>query len=229
MGQLLLAIAERSTLTQQKGVTMRKVILILAVIFLSGFLYQNVLAAGPKKISKCKTITKPGSYVVTKNLKATAKTNGNCITIDADFVTLDLGGFTLTGLEGVPGNGVWDNETLHTNITIRNGMITRFHNGVSLIRTVGGTIADVISAHNTNNGINSGTSFAVTGNKMVENSWNGMYVKEGSLVTGNISSDNSSYGFYIDCPSNSIGNIATNNSTQFYYDGAGCLSTNNVP
>ena len=46
------------------------------------------------------TISAPGSYYVTGNLTGVAGQHG--ITIDADNVTLDLGGFELVG----PGSGV---------------------------------------------------------------------------------------------------------------------------
>ena len=62
-----------------------------------------MLAAGPALaagISKCTKITKPGSYVLTRNLTA----RGDCLVVAASFVTLDLGGFVITG-EGDVGEG----------------------------------------------------------------------------------------------------------------------------
>ena len=45
------------------------------------------------RISKCTTISKPGSYVLTRNLTA----SGDCLMVAANFVTLDLGGWVITG------------------------------------------------------------------------------------------------------------------------------------
>ena len=51
------------------------------------------VAAIRAKTAKCGTITDSGSYAVKKNLVA----EGDCIVVAADYVTIDLGGFTLTG------------------------------------------------------------------------------------------------------------------------------------
>jgi parallel beta-helix repeat protein len=66
-------------------------------------------------------ITSPGVYFVTASLS-----NNIAIGIDASDVTLDLGGFTLTG------NGVGDGiEIRHQNrVTIRNGTVRNFAFGV---------------------------------------------------------------------------------------------------
>jgi parallel beta-helix repeat protein len=67
------------------------------------------------------TITTRGSYYVTGNLAGIAGQHG--ITIDADHVTLDLGGFALAG----PGSGAATNGirviNARTNATIRNGSV----------------------------------------------------------------------------------------------------------
>ena len=48
---------------------------------------------GPFEIEKCQTIDKPGSYKLVNNLVAT----NDCLVITADFVTIDLAGFTISG------------------------------------------------------------------------------------------------------------------------------------
>src|SRR5678815_2306816 len=66
------------------------------------------------------TITASGSYYVTGNLTGVANQHG--ITINADNVTLDLGGFELVG----PGIGLTSGiRTInaHNNTTIRNGTV----------------------------------------------------------------------------------------------------------
>ena len=48
---------------------------------------------GPTEIERCQTISQPGSYVLVHNLTAT----GDCLLINADFVTVDLAGFAIIG------------------------------------------------------------------------------------------------------------------------------------
>jgi hypothetical protein len=101
-------------------------------------------AAGPVEISACKTITEPGSYVLVANLSPPAP--GDCLVVEADFVTIDLGGFLIRGNTeggGTQGDGIrggegyWqevggDYSNGVTGLTIRNGTITDFHHGVEV-------------------------------------------------------------------------------------------------
>ena len=54
---------------------------------------------GPIKIEKCRTIGQAGSYKLVRNLTITT---GDCLVITADFVTIDLAGFTITGANTAP-------------------------------------------------------------------------------------------------------------------------------
>lgn len=60
------------------------------------------------------TITNSGSYVVTDNLNAT----GTAITVNADFVTLDLNGYTVSGTV----NGILQSPGRY-GLTVRNGIL----------------------------------------------------------------------------------------------------------
>src|SRR6187399_3008396 len=83
--------------------------------------------AAPRVINACQAITEPGSYVVNRNLQAT----GDCLVIAADFVTIDLDGFVISG-SGV-GNGVGSAVLVgRRSINVRNGVITGFATGVYL-------------------------------------------------------------------------------------------------
>jgi hypothetical protein len=55
--------------------------------------------AAPTPIRECQTIDQPGSYVLERNLTAT----GDCLVITANFVTVNLAGFALTGTGGQGG------------------------------------------------------------------------------------------------------------------------------
>src|SRR5690242_12742968 len=60
----------------------------------------------------------PGSYYLTTNLTGGSGTNG--ITISGGSVTLDLNGFTLSGVAGST-NGIYIVPNVCTNITVCNG------------------------------------------------------------------------------------------------------------
>jgi hypothetical protein len=92
-------------------------------------------AREPTMIKACGTISQPGSYELADNLTTT----GNCLVITADFVTIDLAGFSIDGggsyqkltliLSGIlaqPANGQLEG------IAVRNGSITGFLNAVDL-------------------------------------------------------------------------------------------------
>ena len=72
------------------------------------------------------TIFAPGSYYVTTNLTGIFAQYG--ITIASGSVTLDLSGFTLTGVSGAF-TGIYFNGA-YTNVTVRNGAISGWVNGV---------------------------------------------------------------------------------------------------
>lgn len=79
------------------------------------------------------TIKEPGAYYITNNLSGIAGQNG--ITIEADNVTLDLGGWTLFGVGGSL-DGIFSTNHLH--IVIRNGNITAWNgDGINLTQAAG--------------------------------------------------------------------------------------------
>jgi len=83
------------------------------------------------------TISAQGSYCLDRNL-STAITTGAAITINVDFVVLDLNGFKVGGGSGGFGtqaSGVF--ALNHKNITIKNGNIRSFFRGVYLHDTSG--------------------------------------------------------------------------------------------
>lgn len=208
---------------------MKKNLLTIAVVLMSSLVCSTASAGGPVKINKCKTIKKSGSYVVMKNLRATVKRGGDCIIINADYVTLDLNGFTLTGLENDTGYGVWDNGTANRGATIKNGTVKGFYQGVDLSTSYNTTIEKIGAYENSVNGFSVGIASIIIDNKCANNGWNGIYAQRGSLVKGNITQDNDGVGFWIECPSIMINNISHTNVTNgYYYSGVGCSISNNL-
>jgi Subtilase family/Calx-beta domain/Peptidase inhibitor I9 len=78
------------------------------------------------------TITTQGRYCLERNL-STAIASGNAITIESDFVTVDLRGFKIGGGSAGPGtqaNGIYARN--RRNLTIRNGNVRGFLRAVFL-------------------------------------------------------------------------------------------------
>jgi hypothetical protein len=83
------------------------------------------------------TINAQGSYCLDRNL-STPQMTGNAITINVDFVVLDLNGFKVGGGAaglGTQANGVFSQN--HKNITVKNGNIRGFLRAVYLKDTSG--------------------------------------------------------------------------------------------
>ena len=51
----------------------------------------------PTEIDKCQTISQSGSYKLVNNLTFNGPSGSACLSITANFVTIDLAGFTITG------------------------------------------------------------------------------------------------------------------------------------
>ena len=81
----------------------------------------SATADGPIGIRACQTINQSGSYILLNNLTTT----GNCLTINASFVTIDLNGFTIAAPEqgSSGGTGILGGAQLF-GIAVRNGMIS---------------------------------------------------------------------------------------------------------
>ena len=78
------------------------------------------------------TIIASGNYCFDKHLATTATATTNAITINADYVTLDLNGFKLDGSAAPPGTRKGIYATNRKGIVVRNGVVRGFARGVSL-------------------------------------------------------------------------------------------------
>ncbi len=77
------------------------------------------------------TISTSGSYYLTQNLEHTGSDIG--IYIDANFVTLDLNGFTISGDQTTSSDGVYVNYK--SCVTVKNGIIFNFDYGIYFFGT----------------------------------------------------------------------------------------------
>ena len=162
--------------------------------------------SGPTQIKSCGTLSEPGSYVVVQNLTAT----GDCLVITADFVTIDLGGFTLTG-NGM-GEGITDQFAGRDGITVRNGTVTNFTFGVRIANGSRLTIEGIRAINNIGLGMSIGMNSIVRGNTVSGNGSIGISADTGSIVTGNIASDNLNDGIAVESGSTISGNTSFNNT-----------------
>ena len=217
-----------------------------ACYFLGGGVYVTEASAGVSPISTCQTIMSSGSYELTQNLNhdGTNPPNG-CLEVDADNVTIDLKGFTITGSNTDVGIGSVGSQD---GIVIRNGTIRDFGAGISL----GGDrcrIEWIIAFSNGNDGIVLGAGHCDVNNNIANNNGDdGIVTENDSTIKNNIANDNvtdgieagpnnniiyntangNGTGINVVCPSNLVGNIAQNNGTKLNQFGAGCKRYNNL-
>ncbi len=223
--------------------------LVLGAIILAprvGAQAQDSRQERPTEIDKCQTISQSGSYKLVNNLTFNGPSGSACLSITANFVTIDLAGFTITGTS--PSGGPSPafpmaieagNNT--TGITLRNGSISgNFSDGVVL--SGDGSIVEGLHVSNAT-AIGIGVRGIVRGNTAV-----GIFVgiDADGLITGNYVSGaqsgivavggvigntvtNSQRGIVVGCPSNVTDNTATGNSiVNLLLNGNGCNNTNNV-
>ena len=138
-------------------------------------------------------ITVQGVYCFTSDL-STAMTTGNAIDIQTNNVILDLNGFKPGGLAA--GNGTQTNGIFASgrqNITIKNGTIRGFLNGISIERNAGSVsqghvVEDIRADHNTSMGIS-----VFSGSTIVRN--NQVVATGGTTVFG---ADVNAFGIIVD-------------------------------
>ena len=102
-------------------------------------------------------VNQPGSYYLTQNL---ATSSGNAITITVDNVSIDLNGFTLTGLSG-SSNGIIVSGS-HRHIRVYNGSVRGFgSSGVDLSTAVLAELYSLVVSGNGGVGISAGDNVTV--------------------------------------------------------------------
>ena len=157
-------------------------------IIIWGFLLCSLLLVGPvdaigAAITKCQTITTPGLHVLVNNLV----TQGTCIVIASDFVTLELAGFTIRG--NGTGMAITDGNTGRKGITVRNGVVTNFDFGVDLALSNSIVVEGVKAIGNSNAGFDVGT-FCILINNIAEGNGTGIHGDAFCNIINNISASN---------------------------------------
>ena len=192
-------------------------------------------------------INKPGSYYLSGNRIC----SGTGIEVNANNVTIDLMGYTLTGLETGTSFGIY--MDLLENVEIRNGSVQKFGshgirgasfdsrmqriinvrllynglNGISLAGS-GNLIKDCLAKGNGNRGIYTNFKSIVSGNIVYGNQGDGIFAGDDSRVTGNTAYENQGSG--INALSNCLvaDNVVKDNQENGIVSSAGCLVTGNV-
>jgi len=177
---------------------------------------QDGREEGPIEIEKCRTIDKPGSYKLVNNLTFTS-TDGTCLLITADCVTIDLAGFTITGpgtnliLGTTTAIATQSSSSNLQGIAVRNGSISNFTDGVELSSADGSIVEALRVSRCLGFGISA--TGIVKGNTVVGcSSHEGFGISATGIVTGNTVSGSGTFaGMAIGQGSTVIGNASTNN------------------
>jgi hypothetical protein len=215
---------------------------------------RGVREEGPIALDRCQTISQPGSYKLVNNLTATGSAGSVCLSITANFVTIDLAGFMIAGGESVFWAAIEAGNNT-SGITVRNGSILGpfVVGGVRLdgdgstvegLRVSGamavGIVATGIVRGNTavglsppsghTGGVAIAANGAITGNYVSGNKGVGILAGQGSTVIGNTATKSSAdFGMEVLCPSNVTDNTITGNHLgNLSLQGNGCNNTNNV-
>jgi hypothetical protein len=215
---------------------------LLTVIF--AIILSTSLANAAIGISACGVkLATSGAYVVTANL--TNPSNATpCITVNTEYVNIDLNGFTLTGRGadfGIRLNAAY--------LTVSNGQLTKFGyavdgplKGVTLdkVLIVGssftgailGDDARVINSQfigNLNDGLDVGANAVISGSVFEKNTLFGFKTfSPGVSITNSTAANNSSHGFATDGGATLIGNTANGNGADGFVDtGSGTTYQNN--
>jgi parallel beta-helix repeat protein len=166
--------------------------------------------AAPTGINACQSLGS-GSYVLTADLSA----SGDCLVVGADFVTIDLAGFAISG--NGTGSGVTDGGDLRVGIAVRGGTVRNFVIGIALSNTPGAVVEEMRVLQNAVGGMNLGPDTLVRGNLATGNGGNpshlgGIHVGGQSLVTGNTASGNQGQGLTVESNSTVTGNTVSGNT-----------------
>jgi hypothetical protein len=108
-------------------------------------------------------ITKSGSYFLGANLAVTTKTT-TAIVVNVNYVTINLNGFTISGL-GSSSTGTGIDASAAAGVIIANGTITSYGTGIKL--SSNSTVENVQILNNATDGINVSGSSCVVSNSLI--------------------------------------------------------------
>ena len=156
---------------------------------------SGVFGAGTPISSLPLTISTPGSYYLTGNLTGVSGQNG--IIIASNDVSIDMRGFTLTGVAGT-GDGIrTQTPTLWRGIQIRNGTARGWGgSGFQLQTANGGVFDSLIAEGNSGWGFVIGEGGTISHCTAVANAFSGVNATV-ATVSGCVSEKNGGHGYQI--------------------------------
>jgi hypothetical protein len=166
---------------------------LLAAVTVIGFAASAGAVDGTIEINQVKAlvagfpyvITASGSYRLTGNLTVSS-TSADAIDVNASHVTIDLNGFSITG-PGASGSGSGIAGSPANELTVENGAITGFRNGLSIGAN---SIVKSIHIDGNTNGIVTGSDAVISGDTVVANGTGINCGGSGCLVSGNTIDNN---------------------------------------
>jgi hypothetical protein len=186
------------------------------------------------------TISQSGSYRLSGNLTVTPNLTG--IEITADNVTIDLGGFSITGPVDCPGNpsacispggspptgyGVL---SLNNNIRVVNGTVRGMGNAGVYLSGISGFVKKVFAESNGETGILVSYGVVVGSSARINGEF-GIYIDGSGTVSRSNAVGNGFIGLRIACPSVVIGSSASLNGSadSHAFGESHCGLTGNAP
>jgi len=144
----------------------------------------------PASVNGTFSIFQPGSYYLTGNITGEIGKHG--ILIGSNDVTIDLNGFTMTGVPGAF-SGVGHSVQSYRNVTVRNGTLIGWANGIA-ITGAGNRVEAVRTSESVAVGIFLSTNGVIESCTATDNGTNGISVSNGCVVRGCTSYLNDSAG-----------------------------------
>lgn len=129
--------------------------------------------ASATEIDACTTITDPGQYVLTADIRDSDA--GTCIDVQADDVVIDGAGYTLDGQDAISDQTGVSAES-QSNVVVRNLEVSEWGSGVNYTSVTGGEVSGVTALSNAVGIELSGTTGVTVDNNTVRNTDNGIFL-----------------------------------------------------
>lgn len=169
------------------------------------------------------TISQPGSYVLKSALNPPPSEVG--IQAEADFVTLDLAGFSVSRTSVGP-NGIAGVLVLNVGIEVRNGHVSGMGAGCIQMGEAG-IVRGVLAEDCAGNGITASSS-VMSGNRTRRSGNIGILAFSTSVLRENVSDQSSAGGIVALSGSVALGNTASSNDARGLFAGLGSVAVNNT-